>query len=335
MQVVLFGGAGFVGAHYARHLLSTHPHVRLILCDLWSIDPSRYASPLLEVLQDPRCTFQKVDIRKPIPADLVEGGVDLVVNLAAVHREPGHEAAEYWRSNVPGAENVTDFARAVGCRTILFTSSISPYGLGKEARDERSLPMPSSPYGSSKLVAEKIHLAWQAESSDRRLLIVRPGVIFGAGENGNVTRMIKFLRKGLFAYIGNHEIRKSGLFVKELCAMFDWGLERMEQDGFCNLRPGAVVFNASFDPPPSVREYVQAIRAAGGYTRPVPNIPFRIVYAASFLFCGIGGIHPVRMRKLIRPNLIVPTFLREHGYVWKWTLRSAFEDWKAEKPRDW
>lgn len=335
MNIVLFGGNGFVGAHYAGHLLDTHPRARLFLCDIAPLDHARFAPRLVEALRDPRCTFVQTDIRNPIPPIAMDGSLDLVVNLAAVHREPGHAASEYWECNVPGAENVTAFVRAAGCRTLLFVSSISPYGLGDGARDERTLAMPSSPYGASKLVAEKIHLAWQSESSENRLLIARPGVIFGAGEGGNVTRMIRFLRRGLFFYFGNQEVRKSGLFVKELCSMFDWGLSRLHEPGFWNLRPGAAIFNASFAPPPSVREYADAIRQVGGFTRPVGRIPYRLLYILSYAFFGIGGIHPVRVRKLVRPNLILPTFLIEQGYQWRWTLQEAFKDWKREMPRDW
>lgn len=335
MTAVLFGGTGFVGVHYARHILESDPTATVLLCDLHPVAESRYSPALLSVLRDPRCRVLVVDVRNPIPADLIQGPVDLIANFAAIHREPGHEPIEYWQTNVLGAENVTAYASAVDCRTLLFVSSISPYGLSESARDERSLPMPSSPYGSSKLAAEKIHQIWQAGNSDRKLLITRPGVIFGAGEGGNVTRMVKFLRKGLFAYFGNQDVRKSGIFVKELCRMFDWGLQNLDKDGFCNVSPGVACFNCTFDPPPSVKEYVDTIRSVGEFTRPVWSVPFQMLYLASFLFLGIGGIHPVRVKKLIRPNLILPTFLQERGYPWRWSLRSAFEDWKTEIPADW
>jgi GlcNAc-P-P-Und epimerase len=335
MQVVLFGGTGFIGVHYARHLLEANPMAKVLLCDLLPVDEARFAPALVQVLRDPRCTFKILDVREPIPTDLVDGPVSLIANFAAVHREPGHEGNEYWQANILGAGNVTAYATAVGCKTILFTSSISPYGISEEARDERSLTMPCTPYGCSKLAAEKIHQIWQAESSAHRLLIARPGVVFGAGEGGNVTRMVKFLRKGMFAYFGNQDVRKSGIFVKELCQMFDWGLKNLDDPDFCNLRPGAAFFNCSFDPPPSVKEYVDTIKSVGGFTRPVISVPFRLLYTASFFCFGIGGIHPVRMKKLIRPNLILPTFLKEKNYPWRWTFRNAFEDWKRELPEDW
>lgn len=335
MRVVIFGGAGFIGAHYARHLLEEHPEVQVVLCDRLPLDVTRFAPALVKALGSPRVTFCQIDLRQRIPDSLAEGGVDLVVNFAAIHREPGHEAWEYFETNLLGAENVCRFAEESGCKTILFTSSISPYGPSEKARDERSLPVPATPYGASKLAAEKIHLAWQRGGNERKLLIVRPGVVFGPGEGGNVTRMIKYVRKGLFVYLGNKDVRKAGVFVKELCRMCDWGLERLSDPEFCNIHPGAAFFNASFAKPPSVEDYVKAIKAVGGYTRPTFSIPFKLIYSASFFFMGLGGIHPVRMRKLIRPNLILPTFLSELKYEWKWTLEEALADWKSELPEDW
>lgn len=49
---------------------------------------------------------------------------------------------------------------------------------------------------------------------------------------------------------------------------------------------------------------------------------------------GLWGIHSVRMRKHLRPNLILPSFLADLHYDWQWTLESSMQDWKAEKPED-
>ena len=45
----------------------------------------------------------------------------------------------------------------------------------------------------------------------RKLLIVRPGVVFGPGEGGNVSRLIKAVIKRYFIYIGNRKTRKAGV----------------------------------------------------------------------------------------------------------------------------
>src|SRR5690606_13352729 len=99
-----------------------------------------------------------------------------------------------------------------------------------ESKSEDSLTMPLTPYGVSKLTAEKIHMQWQAkDSASRKLLVVRPGVIFGAGERGNVTRMVKALLGHYFFYTGNQAVRKAGGYVKELCHAMAFMLDRQDE----------------------------------------------------------------------------------------------------------
>ena len=147
-------------------------------------------------------TFIRCDVRKPIVLEGVNVTADDVIfNFAAVHRTPGHPDYAYFETNVLGAENVTAFAEKYGIKKIVFTSSIAPYGAAEELKEETTVPTPNTPYGISKLVAEKIHMIWQARNqAERQLTIVRPGVVFGKGENGNFTRLYWGIRGGKFIY---------------------------------------------------------------------------------------------------------------------------------------
>ena len=90
----------------------------------------------------------------------------------AVHREPGHAAEEYFATNPPGAEHACARGEQAACPRMIFTSSIAPYGPTEEERDEQAISVPVTPYGASKLAAEKIHWAWQRAGKGRFLLIV-------------------------------------------------------------------------------------------------------------------------------------------------------------------
>lgn len=199
--------------------------------------------------------------------------IDLIGNFAAVHREPGHEGYEYYECNLLGAENVCDWAERVGCNKMIFSCSIAPYGLSEEVRDERSIPIPTTAYGSSKLAAEKIHQIWQAKEERRQLVIVRPGVVFGPGEGGNVSRLIKAVRKRYFFYMANRDTRKAGIYVKELCRAMLWVLnsEKSKADGVS-------LFNMSMNPGPSIEEYVTSIARVAKMNVWIPSVP-------SILFC--------------------------------------------------
>ena len=195
---VIFGGAGYIGTHLAEHFLSTGRFDRVHLADI--------RQPIRTI---EKASASITDVRQLIPSTLISEPPSWIFNLAAVHREPGHEAHEYFDTNLPGARNVCAYAEKVGCQNIYFTSSISVYGptTGPTAEDSRICPI--TPYGGSKYPAELIHEAWLAGHGRRRLVICRPGVVYGPGDPGNILRMIKTIKRGYFAYPGSPRIHKS------------------------------------------------------------------------------------------------------------------------------
>jgi nucleoside-diphosphate-sugar epimerase len=264
------------------------------------------------------------------------GRADIVFNLAAIHREPGHEPVEYFATNLNGAENICSYTAAIGCPRLVFTSSISTYGLSEDLKDEGSVPVPETAYGGSKLAAEKIHLTWKAGAPERKLLLLRPGVVFGPGEGGNVTRLVRSLVKGYFVYLGNRKTRKAGGYVKEMCHVVQFGMEHQDRTG-----DGVTLLNFSMDPPATMESFVNAIKSVAGIRRSPLTIPRSLILGISYPVDAISRtfgiaqpISPVRIRKLFRSTSIEPRKLRELGYTWKFTLEEAFRDWKQDFPED-
>jgi nucleoside-diphosphate-sugar epimerase len=334
--VTIFGGTGFIGTHLALHLLGENLTKKIILVDLLPPRDEPYTALLQEGLRSGQVEFTQWDVRKSIPVSLLPVRPELIVNLAAIHREPGHAPDEYFATNIYGAENVCKYATAIGCPRMVFTSSISPYGPTEELRDETSLPVPETPYGCSKLVAETIHLGWQAAGPGRKLLILRPGVVFGPGENGNVTRLIRSVVRGYFVYVGNRKTRKAGGYVKELCLVMQFGLEQQDVKD-----ERVMLLNFSMNPAPMLEDYVDAIREVTGTKRPSLTIPRPLLLGTSYFVDTVARvahvkntISPVRVRKLFRSTFIDPKRLRDLGYQWKFNLEDALLDWKDDLPRD-
>jgi nucleoside-diphosphate-sugar epimerase len=334
---VLFGGTGFIGKHLASHLFASGLAEQVVLADTRPLVIDAWLPELEAGCRCGRLRFVPVDVRHALPDKELPDRADLVVNLAAVHREPGHAAEEYFATNLCGAENVCAWAERVGCPWIVFSSSIAPYGPTEEEKDENSLPAPVTAYGASKLAAEKIHLAWSGADPNRRLLIVRPGVVFGPGEGGNVTRLVRAVLRHSFCYTGNRRTRKAGGYVKELCHAITWMLQRQASEKLATM-----LFNFTMDPPPTVEEYVQAVCREAGVKRFVPSLPYPALLAASHVVGAAGRllhinqpVDPVRIRKLVRSNNIVPRVLRELGYPYRFTLESALADWRQQRPEDW
>lgn len=334
--VVIFGGTGFIGTHLAQHWLRENLAKQVILVDLKPPRIEPYTKELQAALKNGRARFVQGDVRKAVACDDLPKKAELIFNLAAVHREPGHNPDEYYETNIPGAKNVCAWAEAVHCDRIVFTSSISPYGPSEQVKNEDSLPTPETPYGSSKLAAEKIHQEWQKASTHRKLLILRPGVVFGPGEGGNVTRLLRSVLKGYFFYMGNKHTRKAGGYVKELCHVTQFALDYQDH----NSEPFTLI-NFSMSPTPTLESFVNAIRRTSGVRRKPINVPRSLLLCASYpIDVAARALHiqqpisPVRIRKLYRSTSIDPKRLRDLDYCWKYTLEDAFADWKRDLPQD-
>ena len=326
---VVFGGTGFIGSNFAHHLLRNGLARQVILADL---APKRADFDLA----DPSIQHVTIDVRTPPQTWALPDKVDLIANFAAVHREPGHELNEYYETNLPGAENVCAYAEASGCSQIIFTSSIAPYGPTESVKTEESIPTPVSGYGGSKLVAEKIHVGWQRAGLGRKLVIVRPGVVFGPGEGGNVTRLVQATLRRYFLYVGNRNTRKAGGYVKELANTMLWALARIPEQG------GTQLYNFTMEKPPTVEEYVNTVCKVAGVSRWVPSVPYGMLLAISYCIDTIARllgieqpISPVRIRKLVKSNNIEPGVLRRDGYQYQYTLETAMVDWRRDRADEW
>ena len=268
-------------------------------------------------------TYIECDIREPIgELPFTPTAEDVIFNFAAVHRTPGHEDLEYFETNIRGAENVCAFAEKYGIKNMVFTSSIAPYGASEQLKTEDTLPTPNTPYGISKLVAEKIHIAWQKGGEGRKLTIVRPGVVFGRGENGNFSRLYWGIRKHTFAYPGRKDTIKACVYVKELVRFILWNVEE-RQTPFD-------IFNCTFEPAYTIEQIVNAMKKVTGLTQFVPYIPNCIIMPMAACAKMVGspmGICPARVKKLQISTNICGKKMASSGYKFKWTFEEALADW--------
>ncbi|MBQ9708194.1 MAG: NAD(P)-dependent oxidoreductase, partial [Firmicutes bacterium] len=286
MNYIITGGTGFIGTHLTNLLNEVHPEAKV-----WNLDIVKPGTPnpvvknykpAVKEGETLGSTFVECDVRNPIENLPFEPTPeDVILNFAAVHRTPGHEDIEYFETNIRGAEHVCDLAEKYGIRKMVFTSSIAPYGAAEELKTEETLPTPNTAYGISKLVAEKIHIAWQRGGDGRQLTIVRPGVVFGKGENGNFSRLYKSIKDHMFAYPGRKDTIKACVYVKELVRFILWNVEGKTSPQPSPVGEGVRLYNCTFEPAYTIEQIVEAMKKVTGLTQWVPYIPNAVIKPAA------------------------------------------------------
>ncbi len=213
-------------------------------------------------------------------------------------------------------------------RTIVFRSSIAPYGASEPLKTEDTLPLPNTADGISKLVAEHIHRTWQAGRPDeRRLVIVRPGVVFGAGEGGNVTRLAGSMARKRFVYLVRKDTIKACIYVKDVARLLAEMAARTE--------PGVFLYNLTYEPAPTIEGICGAISRVTGAPLPklvVPGSMLRAVAAVLKPLQGLlgEGFHPDRVKKLMVSNNMAGRKLLDDGYRLEFSLEEALRDWQQD-----
>jgi nucleoside-diphosphate-sugar epimerase len=311
MRALLLGGDGYVGRYLQR---ASRVITESVSADL---RPSTPDVVFCDVRRDIGETLARVE------------PPDWIVLLAAVHREPGHQLHEYYDTNVTGAQNVVRYADQVGCRNIFFMSSTSPYGSTSDPKDERSALYPESAYGMSKLAAELILERWFGQERDRRLVICRPGVIYGPGEQGNIARMIRAVRRGYFVFPGDRTVRKSYAYIEGLIESIDFTLS--SSDSY-------VVYNYVERYTETLEELVRTIQDEFDCHRPAPSIPRQLLMGVAVVAqaatYGHSPVHPTRVRKASLPTHVMPRWLLDHNFAFRYDFRTSLRHWRDVAPED-
>ncbi|EKN3948949.1 NAD-dependent epimerase/dehydratase family protein [Yersinia enterocolitica] len=201
MSVALIGGSGFIGTNLAK--LFTEKNIEFTIMDKVKSD----------VYPD-RWKYCDVTEYNGLLSSL--RGHDTIINLAAEHKDNVRPISLYYQVNVDGAKNICNAADELNIKNIVFTSSVAVYGFVEKDTDESGEYAPFNHYGKSKLEAEKIYDAWFTSSPDKKLVTIRPTVVFGVGNRGNVYNLFRQIATGKFLMIGSGENEKSMAYVENV-----------------------------------------------------------------------------------------------------------------------
>ena len=207
-SALVTGSTGFIGSHLIPLLIQQGWKVRAAIRNPTNKLPSEVSTANLG-------NIDRFTQWEPILTDM-----DTVIHLAArthiLHDNTPNPEAEFLKVNLQGTANLVKQSIAVGVKHFIFISSIGAMAtLSDHPLTETSPCQPDTPYGRSKLQAEQV-LIELASQSNMTWTILRPTLVYGSGNPGNMERLIKLINRGLPLPFGLVNNRRSLLYVGNL-----------------------------------------------------------------------------------------------------------------------
>ena len=316
----IIGGSGFVGTR----LINLLDKNKLINLDK---KPS-FFHPKITSICDIR---NKEDI-------LFKNNTNSVILLAAEHRDDVYPNKLYYDVNVDGTKNVLDRMDYYGVKNLIFTSSVAVYGLNKDNPDENHKKDPFNHYGKSKLQAEKLIVKWYKNNpKEKSVYIIRPTVIFGERNRGNVYNLLKQISLGKFIMVGTGNNKKSMAYVGNVSEFI--------KNCISESKKGLHIFNYTDKPDLTMNELVLLIEKKWILKIPKFKIPFLLgiifgyaIDAISFLLKIKFSISSIRIKKFCSTTKFDSTKLNS-VFNPPYTMQEGLEmtldfEFKNKKPED-
>lgn len=309
MKINIIGGSGFIGTRLSS--IFNNKNVAFSIVD--KIVGTSF--PALTHHVDIRSLE---DLRTSIDLNAV------IINLAAEHRDDISPRCLYDEVNIQGARNICEIAKEKAVNKIIFTSSVAVYGFALPETDESGVIAPFNDYGRTKWEAEQVYREWHSEDpKNRTLVIIRPTVVFGERNRGNVFNLLRQIALGRFLMIGDGLNRKSMAYVENVAAFLEHSL---------SFKPGVHVYNYIDKPDFTMNFLVTYVNKLLGRSAQIKfRIPFSIgllVGSCFDLVAKITGkkfpISAIRVKKFCS-NSVYKSSIDSTGFIPPIPLIAAIE----------
>ena len=305
----MIGASGFVGTR---------------LIDLLKQEPENYELKNVDLL--PSYFFNDIteigDVREQEQMDEKLKGSDIVILLAAQHRDDVSPISLYYDTNVGGMEVTLKAMEKNGIRRLVFFSSVAVYGLNKKNPNEEHFADPFNHYGKSKWQAEEVLKEWYKKHQDWNIDIVRPTVIFGERNRGNVYNLLKQISSGKFLMVGKGENVKSMAYVGNIVAFVKFMIE--------NVTTGYNVFNYIDKPDTNMNDLVALVEKVLNKHIPSAHFPYWIGMIGGYCFDALAkisgkklAISSVRVKKFCAVTQFDSTKAMTSGFIPPYTLQEG------------
>lgn len=285
-KVLVTGATGLIGRALVASLLEQGVHVRAqvrnaaLLCDTVG-----GAGQGVEVQEADFAFAEKRDL-----AALV-AGCSAVVHTAALVHDPKAAVRDFDLVNVRATRELACAAAQAGVESFVFLSTIGVYGQGPFENVREDAPLrPVTAYAVSKARSED----WLLSAGlFERTVVLRPSLVFGEGDRGNLIKLIRQIKSGMYVHVDGGLTRKSLIYSRDLARAVCLSL--------ADLPGGRHVYNIANPDAVWLTDLVTTIARCLGRRCPFIALPKRFVMqAAGLAHLMLGKRSPVTAEQIDR-----------------------------------
>lgn len=289
MLILITGGAGYIGSHTVVELVQAG-HQVLVLDNLSNSSPQVLSR--LEKITGQKIPFIEGDIRDRTLLDSVfqNYAIDAVIHFAGLKAvgESVQKPLKYYDNNVAGSVNLFEAMQAAKVYRLVFSSSATVYGNPQEIPMSENCPLgvPTSPYGMSKSMVERILQDLAISSPQWSIALLRyfnpigahPSGLIGENPNGIPNNLLPYVTQvaigklNKLSIFGGDYSTIDGTGVRDYIHVVDLVRGHLAALNYLEQNAGCHVWNLGTGQGYSVLEIVKAFEQATGI-----DIPYEIV----------------------------------------------------------
>jgi UDP-glucose 4-epimerase len=287
MDVLVLGGAGYIGSHTVVELLEAG-YDCLIYDNLSNSKPE--VINRIEKITGKRPRFVKGDILDPVALDKVfdENNFDCVINFAGLKAvgESVVKPLEYYQNNITGAINVLNAMRKHNVFNFIFSSSATVYGTPKSVPVDETFPTggTTNPYGTTKLFIEQILMDLYHADPRFNIALLRyfnpigahPSGLIGEDPNGIPNNLAPYItqvmvgKREKLTVFGDDYDTEDGTCIRDYIHVCDLAHGHLLAIDKLMTKPGLVIYNLGTGKGSSVFDIIKAFEKA--YGAPIPYV---------------------------------------------------------------
>ena len=288
MQILLTGGAGYIGSHTCVELLNSGYDV--VIADNLYNSNEEVLKRIKEITgKEPK--FYNADIRdrEAMRTVFKENNIDAVIHFAGLKAvgESVKIPLTYYENNISGTVVLCEVMNEYGCKKIVFSSSATVYGVAEKMPLTEDMPLGAiNPYGRTKLFIEDILRDICVSDPEWSVALLRYFNPIGAHESGLIGEDPKGIPNNLMPYItqvavgrlkelsifGNDYDTVDGTGVRDYIHVVDLARGHIKAVEFLNGHKGCEAINLGTGNGTSVLQLVNAFEKASGV-----KVPYKIV----------------------------------------------------------